>query len=283
MPLELTLVGIVLASALIHAVWNALVKTGGDEALMMALMTAVTGLIALVGVTLTETPAVQSWPFIAASVVIHAAYIVLLVKSYQSGELGHVYPLARGAAPLLVALGAFAFAAERITPVGGLGVLLISAGVMSLALAGGSRRVDGRRPAAFGLLTGVSIAAYTVVDGLGIRASGTPLGYIAWLFFLEAPPIVLWVAMTRRRAFTAYVQHHLPRGILIGGMGISSYGLALYALSQGAMAPVAALRETSSIFAVLIGTFLLRESFGRLRLIASALVAAGVVALNWVV
>ncbi len=179
MPLELTLVGIVLASALIHAVWNALVKTGGDEALMMALMTAVTGLIALVGVTLTETPAVQSWPFIAASVVIHAAYIVLLVKSYQSGELGHVYPLARGAAPLLVALAAFAFAAERVAPVGGLGVLLISAGVMSLALAGGGRSIDGRKAAALGLLTGVSIAAYTVVDGLGIRASGTPLGYIA--------------------------------------------------------------------------------------------------------
>ncbi len=100
---------------------------------------------------------------------------------------------------------------------------------------------------------------------------------------MEAPPIVIWVAATRRRAFTAYVQHHLPRGIIIGGMAISSYGLALYALSQGAMAPVAALRETSAIFAVLIGTFLMRESFGRLRLIASALVAAGVVTLNWAI
>jgi multidrug transporter EmrE-like cation transporter len=179
MPLELTLVAVILASALIHAAWNALVKTGGDEALMMALMTAVTGVIALIGVTLTDAPDVRSWPFIATSVFIHAAYIVLLVKSYQAGELSHVYPLARGAARLLVALGAFAFAAERITPVGGLGVLLISAGVMSLALAGGGRSIDGRKAAALGLLTGVSIAAYTVVDGLGIRASGTPLGYIA--------------------------------------------------------------------------------------------------------
>ena len=263
MPLEFPLVAIVLASALIHAVWNALVKTGGDEALMMALTTAVTGVIGLIGITLTKTPAAQAWPFIAASVVIHAAYIILLVKSYQSGELGHVYPLARGAAPLLVALAAFVFAAERLTPIGSLGILLISAGVMSLALAGGGRRIDRRRPAAFALLTGVAIASYTVVDAFGIRASGTPLGYIAWLFFLEAPPIVLWVALTRRHDLAAYVRHHLPRGVLIGGMAITSYGLALYALSLGAMAPVAALRETSSIFAVLIGTFLMRESLGR--------------------
>ena len=283
MPLEFSLVAIVLASALIHAVWNALVKTGGDEALMMALTTAVTGVIGLIGITLTKTPAAQAWPFIAASVFIHAAYIILLVKSYQSGELGHVYPLARGAAPLLVALAAFVFAAERLTPIGSLGILLISAGVMSLALAGGGRRIDRRRPAAFALLTGVAIASYTVVDAFGIRASGTPLGYIAWLFFLEAPPIVLWVALTRRHDLAAYVRHHLPRGVLIGGMAITSYGLALYALSLGAMAPVAALRETSSIFAVLIGTFLMRESLGRLRLLASALVVTGVVALNWAI
>ena len=283
MPLELSLIAIVLASALIPAAWNSIVKIGGDEALMMALMTAVTGVIGLIGIAFTEKPAPQAWPFIATSVVIHAAYIILLVKSYQAGELSHVYPLARGAAPLLVALGAFGFAAEQLTPVGGLGVLLISAGVMSLALAGSGRLIDGRKPAALGLLTGVSIAAYTVVDGLGIRASGTPLGYIAWLFLLEAPPIVLWVAATRRHDFAAYFRRHLPRGALVGSMAITSYGLALYALSLGAMAPVAALRETSSIFAVLIGAFLMRESFGRLRLVASSLVVAGVVALNWAV
>ena len=117
MPLELSLIAIVLASALIHASWNALVKVGGDEAMMMALMTSVSGVIGLIGITWTETPATQAWPYIAASVVIHAAYIILLVKSYQSGELGHVYPLARGAAPLLVALAAFVIAGERLTPI----------------------------------------------------------------------------------------------------------------------------------------------------------------------
>lgn len=282
MVLETYLIALVLTSALVHSIWNALVKTSGDEALMLALMTIITGIMGFVGILTTPPPEQGSWLFIATSVIVHVAYLGLLIKSYQSGELSQVYPISRGVAPLIVALVSTAVIGEHPTVIGALGIILISLGVMSLTITGGAAHTDGKRPILFSIMTGFTIAAYTVIDGLGIRESGSPLGYISWLFFLEAPAVLFLIALTRSpHELRIFIPKNIGRGMLAGLMSIGSYGLVLYAMSLGSIAPIAALRETSSIFIVFIGKFMLGESLGLRRILASTLVVSGVVALNW--
>jgi drug/metabolite transporter (DMT)-like permease len=279
-PIPPLMVAAVLLAAVLHAIWNSLVKTIDDQLVGFMVMD-VTGMVAcLAAILLVGPPAPSSWPFIAASACLHVGYKLVLMRGYRLGDLSQVYPLARGVAPLLVAALAAAFVGERLGPPQLAGVLLVSVGLASLAL-GGRRPSVGERPAiAFALGTGVFIAAYTVTDGLGVRHAGTALGYAAWLFLLHGIPIPVYVLAGRRRTLGAALRPACGRGAAAGVLSLVAYCLVLWAQTRGALAAVAALRETSVIVAAAIGAVVLGERFGRLRVLAATLVACGIVLLN---
>jgi len=273
----LTLV-LVLLAAVLHAAWNALVKSG-DALLRMALVHAMASLCALPLVLVSATPEPASWPFLLASIAVHQAYYAFLVLGYQVGDLSQIYPIARGSAPLLVAVGAFVFAGETLSVMGMVAVLLICAAILSLAFAGG-RRSGPAMPVLFALATGVTIAGYTLIDGLGGRLAGDVTGYIAWLFVLEGIPLTLFAVARRRREVWPVVRGDLLTGALGGAFAFAAYGVVIWAMSLTPMTYVSALRETSVILAALIGTRLLREPLGARRIGAATVVAMGVVLLQ---
>jgi drug/metabolite transporter (DMT)-like permease len=275
-PIVLSLV---LAAALLHACWNALVKVGGDPFVRLAVVNAVGGLCTLPLLFLVDPPARASWPYLVGSVIVHHGYYLALAYGYRFGDLSHVYPVARGIAPPLVALVAWAFAGESIGPLGLLAILVISGGIVSLAFTDDGRLVA-LRPLAFGLLTGITIAAYTLFDGLGGRAAGDVLGYIAWLFVFNAVPFSVLVAWRYRRRLGPALAACWRPAALGGALLVIAYGLVIWAMSLAPMAAVSALRETSVIIAALIGTRLLREPFGTRRVLAAGIVALGVVLLQ---
>lgn len=275
------LVALVLAAAVLHAGWNALAKSGGSPTFSIAAFRLVAAVGSLCLVWWVPLPPAAAWPFIIASMVIHNLYYVTLGRAYLSGDLSLVYPLFRGLAPVMVAAGAAWFAGEYLPPRALTGVALVSAGLMALALFGG-HRIRASLPAlGWGLLTSLLIAAYTVVDGMGVRVVDNSLSYILWLFVFEALPIGAWLLLTRRREWFAWLGANRAQ-VIGGGLASSAaYGLVIYAMSLGAMALVSSLRETSVIFAALIGTLLLKEPFGRQRIIAACLVALGVIVIRY--
>ncbi len=276
-----TLIGLVLFAAVLHAVWNALAKSGGSPLYSIAAYHLVTAVISLCIVWWVPLPPAQAWPFIVASVLIHNAYYFTLSQAYHKGDLSLVYPLFRGMAPLLVAGGAAWVAGEYLSGKALAGVFLISAGLFSLALFG-SLRVKSSLPAlGWAMATAALIAGYTVADGMGVRATGNSLSYILWLFAFEALPIGLWLVATQRQAWFGFLAKNRVH-VVAGGLASSAaYGLVIYAMSLGPMALVSSLRETSVIIAALIGTLLLREPFGRQRIIAAALVVLGVIFIRY--
>ncbi len=273
-------VAMVLAAAVMHAVWNTFLKIGADRLMTLAVVIGITGALAPALVAAGPAPAPESWKFIALSAAIHTAYFFLLVRAYRVGDLSFAYPLARGAAPLLVAAGSALFAGEILGVYEVAGIAVISAGIFSLMLGGGYGLRAHWRVIAYPLATGVMIAAYTVTDGLGVRLSGSPAGYIGWLFILSAVPITLFALARRGASAFAFLRRDWRQCVLSGGLAFTAYGLAIWALNLGAMAHVSALRETSVVIAALIGTRLLGEPHGRARVLSAATVAGGVVLLN---
>jgi drug/metabolite transporter (DMT)-like permease len=271
----------VLASAVLHAAWNTLAKLMPDRLAGFVLIGLTSAACSLLALPWLPPPARPSWPFIAVSASLHVSYELLLIGSYAAGDLSQVYPIARGTSPLLVAVGAGLVAGERLHPAQLAGLLVVSLGLVGLALAG-QRPV--RRAAAPAVLlavaTGVTIAAYTVVDGLGVRRSSSPLGYAAWLMLLYGSGLPLGALAARGRRLAGRLRAGWPAGVAGGVLSLVAYALVLWAQTRGALAAIAALRETSVVVAALLGTWLLGERFGRARVLASVLVAAGIVLLN---
>lgn len=280
MPLTLEAAGLVLLAALFHATWNALVKTSGDRLSVLAMVNGCSSIIAIVMLPFVDVPARESWAYLLASIVLHTGYYLFLVEAYRVGDLSHVYPLARGLSPLLVAGAAVVFAGELLPPAAFFGVLLACAGIVSLSFDGGPPWRNDARPLLFALGTAAFIAGYTIVDGIGVRRAGTVAGYVAWLFALDAIPLILIAWIIRRRELRWTIRSEWKKGAAGGVLAFAAYGLVIWAMSISAMAAVSALRETSVIFAALIGTILLKERFGLLRVGSAVMVAAGVVLMN---
>jgi drug/metabolite transporter (DMT)-like permease len=273
--------GIVLVAALLHASWNAMLHGNRDRFLSMTWMSIAIGVVSIFVVVALPLPARGAWPYIAASGLVHIAYNVSLVRAYRRGDLAQSYPIARGSSPLLVTLGAALFAHEAIGPLHAFGVVMISGGIVALALAG--RHVS-RAGALAAFTTGVTIAVYTVIDGIGVRASdGQALAYTAWMFLFYWMTPVLFVA---RRGVPALASslHDAPMAVgssIIGGLvSIAAYGIVIWAMQAGAMGAVSALRETSVVFAALIGRTFLRENVDAKRWLACMVVAGGAVCLG---
>ena len=269
--------GIVLLAALLHASWNAMAKSGGEPQFSIASYRLISAICCLPLLFVFPIPLAESWPMLIASVAIHTAYYVTLAKSYRVGDLSQMYPLFRGLAPVLVVIGAAAFAGEVLSLGSMLGIGLVSLGLMSITFSGG--KLGKMSPVAlrWGLATSVLIAAYTIADGVGVRLAGDPFSYIIWLFLLEPVPIGIWLLATDRQGWFSYMSSK-PFKVSAGALAAASaYGMVIYAMSVAPMGLVSSLRETSVIFAALIGTLLFREPFGRQRIVAAILVCFGVV------
>jgi drug/metabolite transporter (DMT)-like permease len=271
---------VVLSAAVLHATWNAIAHGITDLLVGFALMGVSITAVAAVMVATTPVPARASWPFLAVSAVLQVTYELLLMRCYRLGDFGQMYPISRGTSPWLVAIAAAVFAGEALAPVRLAGLVVISAGLLCLVFAGG--RPDRGQLSAItaALLTGVTIAAYTTVDGLGVRRSGGAAGYAAWLFLLHGSALPLIAVATRRRRLWSQARPHLLAGLLGGVLSLAAYGLVLWAQTRGPLALVAALRETSIIVGAIIAAVVFREPLGRWRVAAAVLVAAGVILIS---
>jgi phosphonate utilization associated putative membrane protein len=279
MTLTWTVVAAVLLGALLHASWNALVNSSTDKALDTAVIHLVGSLLALPIALLVGWPPAAAWPFILASVVIHIGYYIALTGAYKHGELGLTYPLMRGTAPLLVALSAAATLGETLSPLSWAGVLGVSCGVLALGLS--RHALDSPRAVGFALANAVVIAVYTVVDALGARISGNALQYVVALFVFDGWPFALMVFARRGGAAVwPYARARWPIATLGAMASLGSYGIALWAMTRAPVATVAALRETSVLFAVLLGTWFLKEAFNLRRALGTVTIVAGVMALR---
>lgn len=269
----------VLLGALLHAGWNALVKASPDKELDTALLNLIGSVAALPLLASAGLPASGSWPWLAASLCVHIGYYSLLTAAYRHGDLGLTYPLMRGAAPLLVALCSVLAFDEALSPLAWAGVLGVCCGVLALGLS--RHAMDSPRAVAFALGNAIIIAAYTLIDGFGVRASGNPLAYIAAFFLLNGLPFGLLV-LGRRGLATAwpYARRRAPVALAGAAASMGAYGIALWAMTRAPVASVAALRETSVLFAALIGSWMLKEAFTPRRALGTAVILAGVMALR---
>jgi drug/metabolite transporter (DMT)-like permease len=277
--MTLTTISIVLFAALLHALWNAFVKAAEDRLAILGLISVGHVILGIVLAVQSPIPAVESWAFIVGSTVIHFAYYFLLYHSYRLGDLSHVYPIARGMSPVLVALGAQVFAGETLSPAAWAGILLASTGIFMMA----GDVFRGAAPPIVvltALATGAMIAAYSLVDGLGVRAAQTALGYVGWLFIAEIFTAGFIIARVGKGMVTLS-RKTLMLGIFGGLVSAAAYGLVIYVKAIAPLGMVSTLRETSVVFAALIGMLWLGERPWKLRLTAAVVVALGVIVMGF--
>ena len=272
---------LVLAAAIMHASWNAIVKVAGDRFFSMAIVMGAHTVIALPMVIYYGLPSPDSWLWILLSFAIHLAYYYGVINQYRDGDLSHVYPLSRGAAPLLVAAAAYVFAGEALSPPGVIAVIIISIGILTLALPGSARQAASRHATLYAMFTACMIAGYTIVDGIGGRTDAEVIRYISWLFLLEGMPLMLLLPVLRSKAeLAAEWRLNGWKSVIGGALSAAAYGLVIWAMSLTPMGLVSALRETSVIIAALIGTYVMKETLGPRRIAAACLVTIGVIVLQ---
>lgn len=266
---------------MLHAGWNALLRGGADRLKSMLIMSITLGFTGFLMMSAAGVP----WPaagYVVASGAIYLCYNALLVRMYRSGDLGETYPVARGTSPALIALGGSVLAGEWMGPLGILGIGLVCSGIFLLATA--RAKDDHARlhltDLPYALATGVSIAAYSVVDGLGVRASGNLIGYTGgiFVFFLAMP---LWVLARRGRSAFTMPLPEIVKAASGGLISLAAYGVIIWAMQNNPMGAVSALRETSVVFAALLGAAFLGERLTGLRLAACCIIALGAACVGW--
>jgi drug/metabolite transporter (DMT)-like permease len=263
---------LVLLAAVLHASWNALLRAGPDRLWSMTMMCITIALICAGLAFVVTMPARASWGCLALSALLHIGYNLFLVRTYRSGDLGQTYPIARGSAPILVSLGAAFFAGEFPDPISLTGVLLVSGGIISLAFQGGGL---GFASLPYALGTGCFIGAYSVTDGIGVRLSGSALGYTVWMCLVWG--LMMTPVYALLRDWRSLVRGPRQTWVAAGGgiVSLVAYGIVIFAMSLGPMGPVSALRETSVVFAALLGRYFLHERLTAFRIVACLVVALG--------
>jgi len=272
--------GVVLLGALMHAAWNVIVKSRDDKLLDITKVTTGAALVGAAVLPGLPAPSPGSWPYLAASATVHCAYFWLVAAAYRSGDLSLAYPVMRGTAPLLTALLSYAIFPDSYSTFGWVGIAALSAGIWLLANEARRHLAHQGRSMLLGLGNALVIVAYTLVDGAGVRLSHAPWSYVAWLFVLNALPLLLLLRITRGPRFLAGAAATWLQPLLGGALTFGSYGLALWAMTRAPVALVAALRESSVVFGVVLAAALLKEKFGAARWSAALLVACGAAALK---
>jgi drug/metabolite transporter (DMT)-like permease len=278
MPLPLIL--LVLAAAALHAAWNVVVKAAPDQRTEAMLVAVAAGFMAGLALPFLPFPSSAAWPFLVTSALLQFVYFQLLGLVYRHGELSYAYPLMRGSAPLFTWLAGAVAIGEHLGAGGWIGVLLLSCGVLVLGTESWRSGRFSWRVTCFGLLNALVITGYTVVDGIGIRISAAPWSYIAWLFFLNGIPLLLQAGVAAPRRFLRHARARWRSALLCGLCMTASYGIALWAMTRAPLALVAALRETSVLFATVFAAAFLKERFGLARYAAAGLVTAGAIVMK---
>lgn len=276
--IDLPVFVLILFAASLHASWNAFLKGSGDTLLSTTLVMGGAALLAMVALPFLPVPARASWPYLAASTLLQVGYLVLLVRVYRTVDMSLAYPLMRGCAPLTVALVSHFLLGEAVPLLAWAGVATICLGI--LAMAAGARGT--LRPAglAAALTNAAIIAAYTLIDGTGARASGTPTAYTLWLSLLTGIAMIIWTCRARGSSAYGYIRKNWPIGLFGGLATMVSYSIALWAMTMAPIAMVAALRETSILFATAISALVLRERVGPARIAAAVIIACGAMLLR---
>ncbi|MEK1904969.1 MAG: EamA family transporter [Pseudomonas sp.] len=274
--MDTTVFAVVMAAALLHAGWNALLKIGLDRYLTASLIQIGAGLVAVLALPFVSQPVAGAWPWIALSALLHIGYNLFLSRAYQYGDLGQVYPLSRGSSPLIVAVLAL-LAGDALSPWQWPGLLVLVAGIWLMAWRGGHTRAPlNQRLLGNALATAACIAGYTLADALGARTNQDAVGYALWLFTVNG--VVAALVLTLRRGPGIFLQlgPHWRGGLAGGAMSMLAYSLVIWAMTQAPIALVSALRESSVLFALLIGYLFLHEPLPRPRLLACCVIVAGV-------
>ena len=271
-------IGLVLFAAVLHAAWNAVLRSGVDRLWSVTIMSIAMGLVAIPFAAVLALPASPSWPYMILSSCLQLGYSVFLVYAYRHGELGQVYPIVRGSVPLLVTLGGFLFAGQRPSALALLGVVLVALGIMSLAL---GRRRASAKSVALALITGLFIAAYLTSDGIGVRLAGDPRAYATWIFLIYGVSMPVTFIALRGRLTLDIRSAETLKALAGGVISLVAYVAVISALALGPIGPISALRETSVVFAVVIGRVFLGEKLTLVRLAACAVVAFGAACLGY--
>lgn len=268
----------VLFAAACHAGWNALIKVGLDPLSTTTLISLGAGLVALALVPLVGVPAWAAWPWLVASVIVHLCYFASLIESYRTGDLGQVYPIARGSAPLMTAAATTVFIGEKLSLAGWTGIFSLVAGVLLLSARGGRELAEvDRRAIGFALFTALTICAYSVVDGIGARLSANPNAYSVWLFIGIAVVMLPYAIYRDGPNVIPAMRRFWRRGLAGGALQLLSYGIAIWAMTAAPIAVVAALRETSVLFGAVIAVVVLKEPLRAARIVAACLIVCGLI------
>jgi drug/metabolite transporter (DMT)-like permease len=271
-------IGLVLFAAVLHAAWNAVLRSGTDRLWSVTIMSIAMALVAIPFAAVLALPASPSWPYLILSSCLQLGYSVFLVYAYRHGELGQVYPIVRGSVPLLVTLGGFVFTDQQPGALALLGVVLVALGIMSLAL-GRSRATI--KSVALAFITGLFIAAYVTSDGIGVRLAGDPRAYAAWICLIYGVLMPITFVAFRGRIELDVVSAETLKALAGGVISLIAYVAVISALALGPIGPISALRETSVVFAVVIGRIFLGEALTMRRLAACAVVAFGAACLGY--
>lgn len=271
---------VVLFAAALHAAWNALVKGTGDPAVGITAVVIGHTPLALLALLLSPNPAVESWPYILGGALLHVGYQFLLLFAYRLGDLTHVYPIARGSAPILVALVSMSILGVHLAATEFLAVVIIGCGIMSLVLVRGADGLRNPQAALAAVATGLFIAAYSIVDGMGARLAGTSFGFYGWLSLINAALFAGIVQLWRPHVLLELPRTARPQLIAGGSASFATYALVTWAFTQAPIPLVTALRETSIVFALLIGVTFLREKLNLLKLVSTMITISGAVLLR---
>ncbi len=269
---------LVLGTAVLHAGWNAMAKSIDDRWVASALIGVVNGTFGVVCIALFGAPAAASWPYLVASALLQATYLVLLTRTYSHGDMSRLYPITRGTSPVVVTMVAVAVLAERLTPLSWVGLGVLIGGICLLACARGLPRAD--TGLVLAVTTGLVIACYTLSDGVGVRAAGDTGAYIGWMFALQAPVLLLVCRWRAGATFWRRMRGHAPLGLLGGVFSVTSYGTVVWAQSRAPLALVSGLRETSVVWGALLGGIFLGERLTRVEWLAVLTAASGAVLLQ---
>lgn len=267
----------VLVAAACHAGWNALIKVKLEPFTSAALISIASALLALPVVAFAGLPPFAALPWLLASVVLHFIYFIGLTEAYRSGDLGQVYPIARGAAPLMTAALSAVAVGEVLGPIAWAGIVVLAAGILLLSMRGGKEVSFDRRSVGFALFTALTICGYSVVDGVGARTAGSAHAYVAALFVLDGVVMALFLLARRGTSVAAEVRQYWRQGLVGGALSLAAYWIAIWAMTKAPIALVAALRETSVLFAALIAVAALGEPLRAARVAAACLIVAGLV------
>jgi len=268
----------VILAAAMHACWNAVVKGGTDRLYSIGLISIFAASLCGCAIPFLPWPQPAAWPWIVLSVCLHLGYKLFLIRAYKAGDLGQVYAIARGAAPLLISVVMFLVFGETLRPVAAAGILCLAGGIWLMGALGGRGRIQMERQAVlYALGTSIFIASYTITDGLGARHNGSAHSYAAWMFFLDGCVMLTLLLSLRGRQAVTMLESHWIQGLVGGAMMAGAYWIVIWAMTQTQIGIVSALRESSVLFAAVISVVFLKEPLTRWRIIAALVIMSGVI------